>query len=135
MTSRMLFYSFKIWMSAVIVAPFLLFVFFYLTDPEAMRAGSIKDMFQFTLFGMLFCVPSLLLFWVGSFYICYKAIFAGVKRLLLIFLALPLTYLPVMVICQCFAGRVVWEAVGIVGTCYLVAVMAWILIYRTPIIE
>jgi hypothetical protein len=139
MSQRTLYYSFKVWLTTVIVSPGLLWLFFFfyvLRDArEAVFGwGDIRDAFKMVLFGMAFCIPSLLLFWILTFYVCEGRRSAAFQRLLLILSAFPLILVTFIFVFMGF-GNLDWPSVWFATGVYYLAIMGIILLAPLPAVD
>ena len=132
MITRALIYSIKVWITAVLVGPFALELLVALMHLGSLRAdvGWSSYLLWFWMYGGLFSIPSALLLWVVSFFVCRTSWAVGVKRIWIAAASVPLVVLSLLFLTGGH-WKNVQDILFIEGVYYLV-IIAGVLFYRLP---
>lgn len=131
MAWRVLIYSLKVWISAVLAGTLLFVTLAYVFSRTPPQRGDLKYVWLLLTYGSGYSIPSLLLAWIGAFFINRRSLSLRVKRVWIAALAAPLTLMPFIVSEWSELEFDLGPVCLIAGLYYSVTVAA-IFIYRLP---
>ncbi len=142
----MLTYSFKVWLTNVLVGPMLLISgamgYMYLKhyyDHSAAAAVSrqqldwpnLKEVSWMYLFGLMVTIPGFFLLWVGCFFICRRTWPVRMRKLGLAVCALLMIGATSVVLGMRLGWA--WQPMTFLGGCYFLPLLCGIFFYRFPV--
>lgn len=132
MAWRVLLYCLKIWVSALLIGTLLFLLLSFTFSRTALDRDELRFAGFWLAYGFGFSIPSLLLAWIGTYFILKSSQGVRPRRLWIAVLAAPLTLLPFIIFNQ-GGGPLDWQAVCMIaGLYYLVTAVA---IYYYPLPE
>jgi hypothetical protein len=132
MAIRVLLYCLKVWISALLIGTFLFVVLSYaFSQTSPMDRDELRFAGWFLAYGSAFSIPSLLLAWLGAFFIIRTPRSGRIKRLWIAVLAAPLTLLPFFIFDQGGAS-LDWKSVCLIAGLYYLVTTAGIIFYPLP---
>src|SRR5579872_3176525 len=97
MAIRVLLYCLKVWISALLIGTVLFVLLSYAFSQTSLDRDELRFAGWFLAYGLGFSIPSLLLAWIGSFFIIKGSQSGRIKRLWIAVLAAPLSVLPFII--------------------------------------
>lgn len=131
MAWRVLVYSFKIWISTVLVGTLIFVTLTYVFSKTPPQRGDFRYVWLFMLYGSGYSMPSLLVAWVGAFFINRTSRSSRVKRIWIALLAAPLTLVP-FIISGWDELDLEWRGVFLIAGLYYVVTLAAIFLFPLP---
>jgi hypothetical protein len=131
MAFRVLAYCFKVWVSAVLIGTLLLVTLTYVSSRTHPHREDLKYVGLLLMNGSVFSIPSLLLSWIGAFFISNSSRSQRAKRLWIVVLAAPLTLLPFIFVER---GELEydWQPLCWIAGLYYLVIAAAIFFYPLP---
>jgi hypothetical protein len=131
MAFRVFSYCFKVWVTAVLIGTVLLVTLTYVFSRTHPHREDLKYVGLLLMNGSLFSLPSLLLSWIGAFFINHSSRSQRAKRLWIVVLAAPLTLLPFIFVEQ---GELEydWQPICWIAGLYYLVTAAAIFFYPLP---
>jgi hypothetical protein len=131
MAWRVLLYCLKIWVSALLIGTLLFLLLSFAFSRTVLDRDELRFAGFWLVYGFGFSIPSLLLAWIGSFFIIKTSRGGRVKRLWIAALAAPLTLLPFVIFNQGGAS-LDWQAVCLIAGLYYLVTAVAIFFYPLP---
>ncbi|HUB61373.1 MAG TPA: hypothetical protein VL978_11755 [Puia sp.] len=131
MAWRVLLYCFKVWVSALLIGTLFFVTLSYAFSRMPPDRAEFKFAGLFLAYGSGFSLPSLLLAWIGSFFILKASRIGWLKRLWIAILAAPLTLLPFIIFERGYLGSD-WSSIFLIGGLYYLVAVAAIFLFRLP---
>lgn len=131
MAWRVLIYAFKIWISTVLVGTLIFVTLTYVFSKTPPQRGDFRYVWLFIVYGSGYSIPSLLVAWVGAFFINRTSRSRRVKRIWIALLAAPLTLVP-FIISGWDELDLEWRGVFLIAGLYYVVTLAAIFLFRLP---
>jgi|SRR5579863_609458 len=131
MAWRVLLYCLKIWISALLIGTLLFLLLSFAFSRMALDRDELRFAGFWLVYGFGFSLPSLLLAWIGTFFIIKTSLGVRVKRLWVAVLAAPLTLLPFVIFNQGGAS-LDWQAVCLIAGLYYLVTAVAIFFYPLP---
>jgi hypothetical protein len=130
MAIRVLLYCLKVWVSALVIGTLLLITMIYVFSQAHPLQSDLRFALLLSLYGLGFSIPSLLLAWLGSFFIIKGPRSGLAKRLWIAGLGAPLTLLPFVI----FEGGFLldWQPTCLIAGLYYLSTVLAIFVFPLP---